>query len=98
MTNLFFSCVAADIAKDAKTQAQSEKYVLRIALCWGSPGAAAAELKLGQNIHKNTVPTRENMSDVRPVAWKVNVKEFSLSILKRLKKLYHKKLMSFESN
>ena len=68
MTNLFFSCVAADIAKEAKTQAHNEKYVFRIALCWGSPAAAAAELKLGQNIQRKTVPTRENMSEVRPVA------------------------------
>ena len=60
--------MAAEIAKDASTHAHNEKYVFRIALCCGSPAAAAAELKLGQNIHRNTVPTRENMSEVLPVA------------------------------
>lgn len=63
--------MAAEKAKDARTQAQSEKYVFKMALCWGGPAAAAAPLKLGQNIHRKIVPIMENMSDVLPDAWKI---------------------------
>ena len=56
--------VVAEKAKDERTHAQREKYVFKIARCLGSPAAAAAALKLGQNIHKKIVPIIENMSDV----------------------------------
>ena len=64
MTNLFRLFVAAENANEARTAAQREKYVFKIALCWGSPCFAAAALKLGQNIHKKIVPTIENMSEL----------------------------------
>ena len=64
MTNLLCLLVAAENAKDANTAAHKEKYVFKMARCWGSPCFAAAALKLGQNIHKKIVPTIENMSEL----------------------------------
>lgn len=44
-------------------QAASAKYVFRIARSCSAP-SNRAELKLGQNIHRNSVPTIANMSEV----------------------------------
>ncbi len=44
-------------------QAANPKYVFKMALSWSAP-SNSAELKLGQNIHKNIVPTIANISDV----------------------------------
>lgn len=41
----------------------SARYVFIIARSWSIP-SNKAELKLGQNIHKNNVPTMANISDV----------------------------------
>ena len=70
ITNLYLLFVAAEKAKEANTAAHSEKYVFKIARCWGSPCFAAAALKLGQNIHKKIVPTIENMSELLDDPWK----------------------------
>lgn len=43
--------------------AANERYVLRIARCCCVISSNNAELKLGQNIHKNIVPTIANISD-----------------------------------
>lgn len=43
--------------------AANDKYVCRIARSCSGP-STNAELKLGQNIHKNTEPTIAKMSDV----------------------------------
>ena len=62
MSNLSSSCTAADTAKAVTAQAARQKYVLRMARCWSSPGARAA-LNDGQNNHRNTVP--ENMGKIK---------------------------------
>ena len=70
ITNLWFTLPKAEIEKAARTHEQREKYVFKMARCLGSPSAAAALLKLGQNIHKKIVPIIENMSDVLAEPWK----------------------------
>ena len=62
MSNLSSSCTAAETAKAVTAQAARQKYVLRMARCWSSPGARAA-LNDGQNNHRNTVP--ESMEEIK---------------------------------
>lgn len=44
--------------------AANDRYVLRIARCCWLMSSNNAELKLGQNIHKNMLPTIANRSDI----------------------------------
>lgn len=46
----------AEVAKVASVLAAREKYVFTTVLCWSSPGAVTAELKLGQKSHRKSVP------------------------------------------
>lgn len=39
-----------------RTQAAREQYVLMAERCWASPWSEMAELKLGQYIHRYSVP------------------------------------------
>lgn len=45
-------------------QIPNDKYVFKIARCCCATSSSIAELKLGQNIHKNIVPTIANKSDI----------------------------------
>jgi len=55
MSNFFSLLTIDDIANAVTQQAVRERYVLITARCWSSP-STNAELKLGQNNQRNTVP------------------------------------------
>lgn len=57
-------------AKTLTTQAAREKYVFTMALCWLTPGSAMAELKLGQNIHRKSVPAVNHTKGSQFCIWK----------------------------
>jgi hypothetical protein len=55
MSNFFSLLTIDDTANTVTQHAARERYVLITARCWSSP-STNAELKLGQNNQRNTVP------------------------------------------
>jgi hypothetical protein len=57
MSSFLSLLMSAETANVVTQQATSERYVLITALCWSTAGVTNTLLKLGQYIHKKTVPT-----------------------------------------
>lgn len=61
MSNFPFFWKRLEMAMVVRTEAARDRYVLMAALCWPSPWYTVAELKLGQNIHRKSVPVRTHI-------------------------------------
>lgn len=58
MSTLPFFWDKLEMATAVRTEEASARYVLMAALCCPSPWSVMAELKLGQNIHRKSVPVK----------------------------------------